>query len=139
LGHRFVTFVLAVIDPTTHEVTLANAGHLPPMRRTMRREVQLVARKDSGMPLGITPDQTFREVRFQLDPGDALVFYTDGVTEAMNGRREIYGSRRLRDFVAEAPEGIADVIEGIVSNVETFSEGRAQSDDMCLVGLSRSA
>ena len=137
LGHRFVTFVMALIDPETHEVTIANAGHLPPLKRCADNSVEQIARRDSGLPLGINPSQEYREIKLSLEPGETILFYTDGVTEAMNPKRELYGSKRLREFLATGPAELPELIEGIVADVEAFCQGRAQSDDICLVGFSR--
>ena len=137
LGHRFVTFVMALIDPETHHVTVANAGHLPPLKRSADKTVEQIARRDSGLPLGINPSQQYRDMTLRLEPGETVLFYTDGVTEAMNPKRELYGSRRLREFVASGPSQLPDLIEGIIADVEAFCEGRPQSDDICLVGFTR--
>jgi phosphoserine phosphatase RsbU/P len=137
LGHRFITFVLAVVDPSSHELTLANAGHLPPLLRDGRKKVHMVGRKESGLPLGVLADQEFEEIRLTLSPGDAVVMFTDGITEAMNDKNEIYSRRRLSRFIGHGPEDVAELVEGIVEDVETFSKGRTQRDDMCLVALRR--
>ncbi|NOX55049.1 MAG: serine/threonine-protein phosphatase, partial [Planctomycetes bacterium] len=83
------------------------------------------------------PSQEYRDITLRLEPGETILFYTDGVTEAMNPKRELYSSRRLREFVASGPSELPDLIEGIVADVEAFCEGRPQSDDICLVGFTR--
>jgi serine phosphatase RsbU (regulator of sigma subunit) len=137
LGHRFVTFVLAIVDAQNHTITIANAGHLPPLVRSASGQVDRITRAESGMPLGITPNQTFQEFTHKMRPGDTFVLYTDGITETMNPKSEIYGSRRLAEFIASGPEKIEDLVKGIVADVEEFCAGRSQRDDMCLVGLRR--
>lgn len=137
LGHRFITCVLAIIDPEKHEMMMANAGHLPPMLRDAHGRVEPMARKESGMPLGIVPDQKFRELKYKLERGDAWVFYTDGVTEAMRSDKQIYGGPRLADFISQGPAAVERLVKGIVEDVERFCAGEAQRDDMCLVGFRR--
>lgn len=137
LGHRFITFVAVILDPVAHVATIANAGHLPPLIRTSNRWVEIVAPNESGMPLGVAPDQQFQEARIQFEPGDTLVLYTDGITEAMNPANQIYGRPRLSRYIFRGPQLIDELVDGVVDDVEQFCEGRAQRDDMCLTCLQR--
>jgi len=135
LGHRFVTCALAVIDPATRVVALANAGHLPPLIRHADGSITEVVSQHAGMPLGIVPDQEFGQQQHQLGPGDTWLMFTDGVTEAMNGDSEIFGTERLQQSLARAPEELGAMIEAVVADVETHCGERDQSDDMCLVAF----
>ena len=137
LGHRFITCAVLVIDPAEDEVVLVNAGHLPPIRRGPDGKVEPVGMKESGMPLGILPDQKFQSTTFSLVPGETWLIYTDGITEAMKTQKLIYGTKRLLEFVAQGPQRIDELVKGVVEDVEKFVEGRDQSDDMCVVGFQR--
>lgn len=137
LGHRFVTCCFAVIDPESHEVSIVNAGHLPPLLRDEGGVVKPLFRKQSGMPLGVARDQEFHGMTLELRPGDAVTFFTDGITEAMNEANEIYGRRRLEEFLKNASGSIEQTVRDIVLAVEQFCDGRPQRDDMCLVGFKR--
>ncbi len=137
LGHRFITCAVIIIDPDANEVVLVNAGHLPPIRRSPDGQVESLGMKESGMPLGILPDQKFQGTTFSLTPGETWLLYTDGITEAMKSQKLIYGTKRLLDFVAQSPRKIDELVKGVVEDVEKFVEGRAQSDDMCVVGFQR--
>lgn len=137
LGHRFITCLVMVIDPRTHELTLVNAGHLSPLRRMPNGKVEPIGIRESGMPMGIVPDQKFQQSKFELVPGESWLVFTDGVTEAMRSQQEIYGNKRLTDFVKSGPERIDDLIKAVVEDVEEFVEGRPQTDDICLVGFQR--
>jgi phosphoserine phosphatase RsbU/P len=138
LGHRFITFVLMVLDPQTGEIAVVNAGHLPPFLRRRDGRVEAVAQKESGLPLGIVPDQEYQAVKMRLDPGDTLFAYTDGITEAMNDAREIYGRERLKKCVKRPFGGIGPLLKSIISDVETFTGGATHSrDDTCCVGVER--
>ena len=99
LGHRFITCVLAIIDPVANEVTLANAGHLPPLLRHPDGSVTELVSQHHGMPLGIVPDQEFHQEVFPLVARDTWLLFTDGVTEAMNGESDIFGTERLKSKV----------------------------------------
>ena len=135
LGHRFITCVLAVIDPTNRQVAMANAGHLPPLVRHADDSITEIISEYPGMPLGIVPDQEFRQQLVPLAPGDTWLMFTDGVTEAMNEENEIFGSQRLQESFSGAPQEIDAMILGIVSDVESHCGKCDQSDDMCLTAF----
>ncbi|MEX0704580.1 MAG: SpoIIE family protein phosphatase [Planctomycetales bacterium] len=137
LGHRFVTYLVAVLDPARHRVTIANAGHLPPLLRTPAGKVKSLGKKDSGLPLGIVPGQTFKEIEVPLHAGDTLLLYTDGITEAMNPRHEIYTRKGLEKYLAGAEGDLERTVQGLVEDVERFSETQTQRDDVCLVAVRR--
>lgn len=139
LGFRFITLALAIINPTKHELVLANAGHLPPYLRDASGCVISIGQKESGMPLGVSPTQSFQQIVVPLAPGDTVVFFTDGVTEAMNPALEIYGRQRLSQTIATGPADIGKLVPAIVDDVEQFFESRTQRDDLCVVGLQRLA
>ncbi len=137
LGHRFITFLVLVLDPKTHQVTLVNAGHLPPLVRRANGQVQEVGREESSLPLGIIPEQEYREVTFSLAPGDSIIAYTDGVTESMNDERQIFGRERLERCIAASRGDIDAMVKEIVNDVEAFVSDNASRDDTCVVGLQR--
>ena len=137
LGHRFITYIVAVLDASNNEVTVANAGHLPPLVKSSNGDVRAIGQNDSGMPLGITTGQEFHETKFPLAVGDTMLLYTDGVTEAMNSDNELYGSDGLAKYLSTAPEDVESVINGVIADVEQFSGGRTQRDDICMVVLKR--
>ena len=137
LGHRFITCMFAVLDPKQHTVTVANAGHMAPLIRSKGGSVEPLGQKDSGMPIGIARDQAFAEVSAAFAPGDLLLMYTDGVTEAMDGDNDLYGRDRLIRLIADGPEPIRGCIEAIVADVAKFGGDRPQRDDVCLVGFRR--
>lgn len=137
LGFRFITFVAAVIDPKSHEITIGNAGHLAPIVRRADGTVEFIGKSDSGMPLGVAPQEVFREVTISLGPNEMLLMYTDGITESMNAKNKIYGRERLAKYLSKAPIDAAKTVHGLVNDVERFCAGRAQRDDMCLVCIVR--
>ncbi|MGE3315646.1 MAG: SpoIIE family protein phosphatase, partial [Planctomycetaceae bacterium] len=114
LGFRFITFVVVIVDPTTHLITISNAGHLPPVLRKADGTVEALGRKQSGMPLGVVPRQEYGEIQLTLEPGMSLTLYTDGVTEAMNTENDIYGRARLEAYIAQKPMNVDEIIEGVV-------------------------
>ncbi|MCA8999211.1 MAG: SpoIIE family protein phosphatase [Planctomycetaceae bacterium] len=138
LGHRFITFVVMVIDPDQHEITIVNAGHLCPLLRRANGTVELIGKENSSLPLGIVPDLAYESSKVTIENNDTIIAFTDGVTEAMNNERKIYGNERLAKLFSEAAGDIQDVIETIVEDVENFTGDVVSRDDTCLIGVRRS-
>jgi sigma-B regulation protein RsbU (phosphoserine phosphatase) len=137
LGFRFITLALVILDAQKHELRVANAGHLPPLLRSARGMVGPIGQKSSGMPLGISGTQSYQELAVPLEPNDTVLFYTDGVTEAMNPEQQIYGRERLMDVFAKGPQDAGKLVPHIMDDVERFYQSRAQRDDVCIVALRR--
>jgi serine phosphatase RsbU (regulator of sigma subunit) len=138
IGHRFVTFVLLMLNPETHELTIANAGHLPPIIRSPQGKASSVGRKESGMPLGIRAHQQYGELKLQIERGSTLIVCTDGITEAMNSANDLFGRARLEQLLAINGGSAEQLVKTIVTEVDRFCGHRPQRDDMCVVCLRRS-
>lgn len=134
---HFITFLVIVIDLADYNMTLVNAGHLPPLlKRVGTLEVVEVGNEIVGLPLAVIEDK-YDAMQTRLEPGDVLVLYTDGVTEARNRQRDLYGFDRLRNVVAHVngdPEAIG---QNILDDVRIFAAGRAAADDLTLVCFGR--
>ena len=137
LGFRFITLSLAVLDAQKHELRVANAGHLPPLLRSAKGMVGPIGQKSSGMPLGISASQAYQELVIPIEVNDTVLFYTDGVTEAMNPQLQIYGRERLMDVFAKGPVAAGDLVPSLMTDVEQFYDSRAQRDDVCIVAVRR--
>ena len=136
----FITFIFCLVDPIQHTITLANAGHLPPLlRRAASGEVESVWSENGGFPLGIEADQEFHPLTVPMEPGDLLLLYSDGLTEAMNPTSDLFGSRRTRDCVVRNGTEPRSLLAGLIKDVEEFRDGQPASDDLCLVSLKRKA
>jgi serine phosphatase RsbU (regulator of sigma subunit)/anti-sigma regulatory factor (Ser/Thr protein kinase) len=128
----FVTCLYAVVDPATGRIRFANAGHNLPIARTAGGTVELRA---TGMPLGLLPDMEYEEVEAVLAPGESLLLYSDGITEAHGAGREMFGTDRLAEHVTGAG---ADLIDGVLTSLERFTGGGwEQEDDITIVTLRR--
>jgi serine phosphatase RsbU (regulator of sigma subunit) len=136
-NYHFVTFALCVLDPAAHRLTLVNAGHLPPLRRR-GGAIEELGDGAGGLPLGCDAKRGYEQVEMELDAGDTIILYTDGISEAMNAQGKIYGSARLREAIARAPAGVEQVGQTLLDDVRRFIRGRLQSDDICLVCIERS-
>jgi serine phosphatase RsbU (regulator of sigma subunit) len=130
---RFITLLLAIADRASRRLTLLNAGHLAPLRRRVSGEVETVGEDARGPALGIVPQGAWRLIETEIEPGEVWLAFTDGVTEAVNARSEMYGLARLRRELARAPAAVGEAGEGILADVSQFLGDQPQSDDMCLV------
>ncbi|HIQ20255.1 MAG TPA: FHA domain-containing protein [Planctomycetes bacterium] len=136
---RFITLILTVLDPRSHGVTVVNAGHMFPLLRTRSGKVEEVAKASDGMPLGVMEEEEYQADTVQLSPGDCLVLYSDGITEAMNSANECYGDERLQTQLAKPADSVTAVGKGLLEDVRQFVGTRAQSDDRCVVCFGRKA
>ncbi|HET7758149.1 MAG TPA: SpoIIE family protein phosphatase [Steroidobacteraceae bacterium] len=131
----FVTVFYCMLDPATGLLRYANGGHNPPYVRRNDGAVEAL-NGAAGPALGVLPGVGFPDHRLQLRPGDRLVLYTDGVTEAFNPANEAYGAERLIAEVRAAGDGAAAVlVERICRSITTFSAGAPQADDITLTVL----
>jgi serine phosphatase RsbU (regulator of sigma subunit)/pSer/pThr/pTyr-binding forkhead associated (FHA) protein len=129
---RFVTLVLGMINLNDGSVVIVNAGHMPPLLRHSDQRVEPIGDDEAGLPLGIEADYIYEKTSIMLGPGESLVMYTDGLSEAMNPGDELFGLERLELEVAADATGVADLGRRILASVKRFAGDRAQSDDMCL-------
>ncbi|MFO0907654.1 MAG: SpoIIE family protein phosphatase [Isosphaeraceae bacterium] len=137
LPGRFVTFVLTMIDSVEHRLALVNAGHLPPLIRRVDGTVETVAHEEAGFPLGVDRDGPFQVVEAQLAPGDVVVLYTDGVTEAADADDRLFGIDNLTRAIAAAHPKPAQVGESILRAIRSHVGARPQSDDIAIVCFAR--
>ena len=134
----FVTLLYAVYDPATGELTYANGGHNPPIVVHADGTSTLFP-LTGGIALGMVPDVEYRQDMLTLSPGDTAIFYTDGVTEAMNSDGEEFGLDRLRDlFAGSSPKSPEEAIQAIFEAVHTFAGDAEQSDDVTCLTLRHS-
>ena len=136
---RFVTFVIVVLDPASHELTVANAGHMAPLLRTTSGKVTPLGEEASGVVLGVSVDYPYEQTTHKLNPGDVLMLYTDGISEAMNESGDLYTIDRLTRQLALPVKELPDIGRQILSDVKRFVGTRSQSDDMCLACFGRNA
>lgn len=139
LGHRFVTFLVMVLDPLKHELTLVNAGHPPPLMLCPDGELKALGREVSSLPLGILPTQEYASMTLPIAAGCSILAFTDGVTEAMSESRETYGKDRFAKYLEHADGTIDALVKGLVADVEAFAGDGPIRDDTCIVGFQRAA
>jgi len=135
---RFITFMLNLLDPATHEVTVVNAGHMAPLRRLGAGGVNREGQEKSGLPLGVDDESEYEAYTITLQPGDLILLYSDGMTDAMNEAEEFYGEERFVEEVASAKaNGVIALGQHMLNNVKRFAGARKQTDDMCLTMYGR--
>lgn len=128
----YITFCYCVLDVRTRRLTYVNAGHHPPciLRANGEREYM----ECGGLVIGIMPGTEYEEGTVTLAPGDDLVLYTDGITEARNPEDEMFGEERLEQVLLESRDGSArEIEETVYTRIKDFTAGASQSDDLTMV------
>jgi serine phosphatase RsbU (regulator of sigma subunit) len=132
----FVTCLYGVLDPATGQLRYANAGHNPPYVHTRDGVVELRA---TGMPLGAMPDMTYEEKETTLGPGDTVLLHSDGLVEAHDPERKMFGFPRLAELMNGCSGG-PELIQLLLGELDGFTgPDWEQEDDITLVALQRTA
>ena len=131
----FVTVFCAMLNFRTGEMIYSNAGHNPPLiRRAGGRPEELPLPR--GIILGTFAETRYTTASLTLHPGDTLVLYTDGVTEAMNPRQDLYSVERLRETVTAVSDQTPEtIVDAIFRSVRAYAAGAPQSDDITVLVL----
>lgn len=130
----FVTAFYSVLDLATGEFTCANAGHTKPL--IYRSQTNTVAFIDlpNALPLGVLPGKSYQQLSLTLKPGDSVLLYTDGVSEAFNPEQQLFGTERLtEDLLQVVDKPAPEVVDRIRAAVHSFANGEPQSDDIALL------
>jgi len=131
LADRYATLFYGVFDGTTRTLRYVNAGHNPPL--LIRQDRSTIRLETGGVPVGIFPSWNYEEGLVQLRPGDLIIAYTDGVTEAVNPAGKEWGVEGLRKAAAESDAQCADDIAcAIFASMDEFSRGH-QTDDATVI------
>ena len=133
-SNMFVTCFLAIVNTKNGQVKFANAGHNPPVVGQNKKYQYLHC--NAGFVLGGLPEAFVKDEEFTLKKGDSLTLYTDGITEAMNKNRELYGEERLLNlFNKKEYSCLVELHRDLKDDVEKFVNGADQSDDMTYITL----
>ncbi len=128
----FVTVFCGVLDPGSGALAYANGGHNPPL--LLRAGGAAEPLRERGLPVGALGEAEYRTAEAVLAPGDVLFLYTDGVTEAMDGRGELFSAARLQEALERADRSSpARVIDSVLAAVRRFAAEAPQSDDLTVL------
>lgn len=134
---RFVTFVLVMIDTKKNRMSVVNAGHMSPIIRHKTGELEEMPDASVGLPIGVLDDFEYETVEMELLPGDVVVIYTDGVSEAMNPKNELFTIDRIRGLMEKNALSAAELGRVILDDVKKHANGREQNDDITLMSFGR--
>lgn len=131
---QFVTTFLAVLDPVTGHLDYCNGGHPPGLLFRAQPGLGVDKLQRSGVPLGMYPNASWKQRSVQLSPGDLLLLYTDGITDASNQDLDPFGDQRLLLAVQRRlNQPLQDIQNGILTEVEDFCADTPQFDDIAIM------
>ena len=132
---QFATLFLAHVDETTMRLSYVNAGHNPPALVRANGACELLEK--GGIVVGVSEVIPFEEGFVQLAPGDRVIFYTDGMSEAMNAKQEMYGDEQVVEFAAALPvtQNPREQVDAMLAGLRTFLAGVEPQDDITLMVL----
>jgi Serine phosphatase RsbU, regulator of sigma subunit len=130
---HYVTLLLLYWDKQTRELTMANAGAIPPM---ICRGGERLKPRIEGVPLGLLADREYDEVTLKTEPGDVILLYSDGIQDQQNPSDEDYGNSRLflvlKHHCGKAPK---DLVDAVFEDVDRFTAGGPMNDDQTVIAL----
>ena len=131
----FVTVFCGILDTDTGILEYSNAGHLPPVWLSKGKEPRWLE-LPKGIVLGVVKYPVYTNSQVQLEPGDTLIVYTDGVNEAMNEKKELYGEDRLLNFTrGEEEKSVSEITSDICASIHQHAGNEPQSDDITILAL----
>jgi sigma-B regulation protein RsbU (phosphoserine phosphatase) len=131
-GH-FVTAFYGIYEPAERGLTYACAGHNPPRLKRCQDGTLLALDRVNNLPLGITTEEAYDECVQQLWPGDQIIFYTDGITEAHNAEGKLFGTDRLDQVLENCSLQASALLAEVLRSVEEFAGGRPADDDRTVI------
>ena len=130
---QYVTLLLLHWDKKFRELTLANAGSIPPM---LCRNGERVKTRIEGVPLGLLDDREYDEVTIKTEPGDVLLLYSDGIQDQTNPAGDEYGGSRIFKVVAaNAAQPTRQIVDAVLADLDKWTAGGPMSDDQTLIAL----
>ncbi|MFO0012993.1 MAG: SpoIIE family protein phosphatase [Planctomycetota bacterium] len=136
-AERFITMSAILLDKATHRVTIVIAGHMPPIKYAGDGSITEPGEDIGAPPLGIMSGIEFDACEIEIQPGESLTMYTDGIFEAPNAEGKQYSIARVREEIQRANGDVSLAGNQIISSVQQHIAGCEQEDDMCLVIMGR--
>jgi sigma-B regulation protein RsbU (phosphoserine phosphatase) len=132
-NENFITAFYGVYDPAHRTLTYACAGHNPPRLKRCQDGTLIGLDQAGGLPLGMTLDGDYEECVQQLQKGDQILFYTDGITEASNAEGKLFGTERLDHVLENCSVQASALLDSVLRSVEEFVDGHPAGDDRTLI------
>jgi sigma-B regulation protein RsbU (phosphoserine phosphatase) len=132
-SNRYATFFFAAFDPKTRRLECVNAGHNPPV---VLRNGEVIRLEADGPVVGLLPFAPYTEQEMMLEPGDLLILYTDGISEAMTHADEEWGEERMiASAIAVRDKPATEILRVMLADADKFTAGAPQHDDMTILVL----
>jgi serine phosphatase RsbU (regulator of sigma subunit) len=131
----YATVLYAVLDVSRSAISVANAGHPPPLIRNSRTRAVHSVDTHVGVPLGVLKRPSYQAATFAVEPEDTVLFYTDGLIEARDANQQYFSEARIRKAVEHGPEGAAECAAHLCEEVARFTAGMPQHDDLTLLAI----
>ena len=136
-SNKFITMILMTLDPSDASASFINAGHNQGL--LIRADGTSYEMQASGLPLGLMPGSSYRLEKLELEPGDLICLYSDGITECADRQEEEYGMERLIEFLSERrTQPLNTILKELDDEVTAFADGAFQQDDQTVVMVRRS-
>ena len=134
-AHMFVTVWLGILEISTGKLVTSSAGHEYPIINVNGKYE--IFKDKHGLAIGAMPNSKYKDMEITLKSGDQIFVYTDGVAEATNANKQLFGTDRTVEALNNLPQGISqqEVLEGVKKAVDGFVKGAPQFDDLTMVGL----
>lgn len=136
LSGRFVTCLYMIIDIVERKVSVSSAGHSPVLVHKMENNSVLEAELSADLPLGVMEDTEYKDVIFNIEKGDQIIVFTDGLTEARNVKKEEFGLEKVKDIIMRDKSSSSGALCGAIKHeLSGFSHHTIQHDDVTLITL----
>lgn len=135
----FVTLFYGVLDRRTMDLYFCNAGHVTPLVRRSEPGVVDLIEEGTGLPVGMVEGARFEEGHLHLDPGDTLMLVSDGVTEAMDAQKRMFGIEGLYQAMSVGMPNATDLVSNVLAGIRHFVDGETQYDDITIVAVGTSS
>ncbi len=134
---KFITFLCLILDRHSNKIEIINAGHMAPLWKTNSKRILEPGDEQAGVPIGIIDDFEYELSHIEIQPGEQLLMYTDGINEAPNAAGNMFGITRIQDLMLSAGNDVKLIGNQVIQDLQQFVLGTEQADDMCLVVIGR--
>ena len=134
---KFITFLCLILDPNSNKIEIINAGHMAPLWKANTKNILEPGDEQAGVPIGVIDDYEYEISHIEIQPGEQLLLYTDGINEAPDKEGNMFGIARIQELMMAAGSDVKHIGNQVVQDLKQFVLGTEQADDMCLVVIGR--